>query len=374
MRIDSLEQEALLSNYRDVTELDSAGHVRLVRDLSDGRLKVMKRLSLFDRGVYEFLLANPGPNRSRVLELIPLENDLYVVEEYVSGKTLRALLREEGVLPEGQVIHYLEHLCRALRPLHAHSTPIVHRDLKPENIVITSGNEAIVVDFNSAKHINRTRGRDTTLLGTPGYAAPEQYGFRASGPAADIYAIGVLMHEMLTGKMPDEKRYHGRLKIILARCLALDPAMRYESVDALLDEVRQAVQTPEGRPASGRSRPVSRNRSPAEGFRSWLPPGMRGRNPLLIILSLLGYAALFVLAADFMLYSFGDLSLMFLGVVLPAAILAMIFWAGDYRGVARRLTGHTRLGSRPLLRAVSGVLLIALIAVVLVVIIVIAIT
>lgn len=365
MRMDSLEQEALLSNYKELTGLDSAGRVRLVRDLSDGRLKVLKRLSLFELGVYEFLLANPGPNRSRVLELIPLDDELYVIEEYVSGKTLRAQLKEEGAMSEEQALRYLEHICNALRPLHAHSTPIVHRDLKPENIVITPGGEAILVDFNSAKHTNQTRGRDTTLLGTPGYAAPEQYGFRASGPEADIYAVGVLLHEMLTGKMPDEQRYDGPLKLILARCLNLEPALRYQSVDALLDEVRQvAVGKREPDHGARRTGRASGNTS-VKGFRSWLPPGMRGRNPLLIILSLLGYILFFMLAADFIAFADGDPTLVAAGIILFTALLVMILWAGDYRGIPRRLTGHTRLGSHPLLRAFSGALIIALIAFVL---------
>lgn len=359
MSIESLEQEALLSNYEDVATLDNAGHVRLVRDQSDGRLKVLKRLALFDQNVYEFLQANPGPHRSIVLGHILYKGELYVVEEYVSGRTLRAVLREEGPLAEEQAVRYLEQICAALRPLHALSSPIVNRDLKPENIMITHNNDAVVVDFNSAKFSNRTRSKDTTLLGTPGYAAPEQFGFRPSGPTSDIYALGVLLHEMLTGKMPDEARYDGRLKLVLLRCLALDPAMRYESVDALLDDIRHAGEDDQPhRPRS--TRRLSMRPIPTKGFRSWLPPGVRGRNPLVILSSLLGYILLFLLMIA-MLAGETDPALLAISIILFAGIIVMIFWAGDYRGIPRRLVGHTRLGSRPLLRAISGILGIGLI-------------
>ena len=88
-------------------------------------------------------------------------------------------------------------LCNILEALHSMTPPIIHRDIKPSNIIITSYNYAMLLDFNAAKQFSGQNESDTVLIGTPGYAAPEQYGFGSSSPKTDIYSLGIVLREML---------------------------------------------------------------------------------------------------------------------------------------------------------------------------------
>ena len=77
--------------------------------------------------------------------------------------------------------------------------PIVHRDIKPSNIILTEDGRIVLIDLNAARLNDKNRSHDTQLIGTAGFAAPEQYGFAASSPRADLYAAGILMRVLLTG-------------------------------------------------------------------------------------------------------------------------------------------------------------------------------
>lgn len=88
-------------------------------------------------------------------------------------------------------------LCEILEKLHSVTPPIVHRDTKPSNIIITNYEHVVLLDFNAAKYFADTDTADTILLGTKGYAAPEQYGFGSSTPQTDIYALGILLKELV---------------------------------------------------------------------------------------------------------------------------------------------------------------------------------
>lgn len=88
-------------------------------------------------------------------------------------------------------------LCEILEKLHSANPPIVHRDIKPSNIIITNYDHVILLDFNAAKYFTDPNTSDTILLGTKGYAAPEQYGFGSSTPQTDIYAVGILLKELV---------------------------------------------------------------------------------------------------------------------------------------------------------------------------------
>jgi TolB-like protein/tetratricopeptide (TPR) repeat protein len=184
----------------------------------------------------------------------------YYTMPYIRGETLRVRLEREGTLPAEEVRRILLDVVDALA--HAHDHGIVHRDIKPDNIFV-AGKSALVTDFGVSKALHRddTEGLVTGIgvtLGTPGYMAPEQ----ASGEhdldhRADIYAVGVLAYELLTGRRPFEGASIQQLLIaqairtpvpllelrpdappllatIVMRCLEKRPADRYESAHALL--------------------------------------------------------------------------------------------------------------------------------------------
>lgn len=100
-------------------------------------------------------------------------------------------------------------LCQALAPLHREN--IVHRDIKPENIVLGADSQVYLIDFGIARFEKAGRSADTTLLGTHGYAAPEQFGFCQSDARADIYSLGVVLNQVVTGAFPNAARADGLL-------------------------------------------------------------------------------------------------------------------------------------------------------------------
>ena len=94
------------------------------------------------------------------------------------------------------------------------------------NLHALIGGYISIFDFSAAKIRSADENRDTVLIGTAGFAAPEQYGFSASTSQTDLYALGVLMNTMLTGSLPGERQVKGHLRSIISRCLMMDPKRR----------------------------------------------------------------------------------------------------------------------------------------------------
>ncbi len=128
---------------------------------------------------------------------------LYMVIEWVDGRLLRALLNEEGALPVERAERVTLRICDALDYMHKRG--IVHRDLKPENIMVNDRDEIKLIDFGIAMKEDARRltfVNVSSMLGTPDYIAPEQVQGKRGDQRSDMYALGIMLYEMLTGKMP----------------------------------------------------------------------------------------------------------------------------------------------------------------------------
>lgn len=112
----------------------------------------------------------------KYLPIYEEDSHLILIEEYISGRTLEDIIKSHDLTSQ-YIIQYTEELCNILKELHAFCPPIIHRDIKPSNIIVTSSNHIVLIDFNAAKEYSEIESSDTVLLGTKGYAAPEQYGF-----------------------------------------------------------------------------------------------------------------------------------------------------------------------------------------------------
>jgi serine/threonine-protein kinase len=129
----------------------------------------------------------------------------YLVLDYIEGEPLRKRLRREGPLPIEQVIDWGRQLAEALAYLH--SLGVVHRDLKPENVLVTPDNRLVINDFGTARLAGARRltwKHLSEALGTPDYMSPEQVQGERGDARSDVYAWGVMMYEMLTGRVPFE--------------------------------------------------------------------------------------------------------------------------------------------------------------------------
>lgn len=181
--------------------------------------------------VYRRLLRIDCLHLPRILEVVEKEGEVIVLEEYIQGDTLSFLL-ECGPLSPVCARRVTRQLCTALWVLHCLGA--VHRDVKPENVILR-GDEAVLIDFDASRLFKPDNAEDTQVLGTTGYAAPEQYGLSQTDGRADIYALGVLLNVLLTGRHPSQTPASGRLGRIVQRCTMTNPQKRYQNVKALME-------------------------------------------------------------------------------------------------------------------------------------------
>ena len=177
------------------------------------------------------LLGVSSPHLPEIYEMGSRDGHVAVLEEYIQGDTLAFLLRADVLTPR-QARDVTAQLCAALWTLH--SMGVVHRDVKPENVIMR-GSEAVLIDFNASRIFKPDTEGDTQVLGTTGYAAPEQYGISQSDFRADIYSLGVLLNVMLTGKHPSKCMAPGRLGRVVQKCTMTSPEKRYKSALQLLE-------------------------------------------------------------------------------------------------------------------------------------------
>ncbi len=224
--------DAVCNEYDTIRVIKKSerGQVSLVRHKASGTRYIFRYF--YGSGeVYRRLLSISCPNLPQVMETGEKDGQTVVLEEYIQGDTLGEIL-EGGLLNTAQAKQITRQLCGALWVLH--SMGIVHRDVKPDNIMIR-GDEAVLIDFDAARVYKYERQADTQILGTTGFAAPEQYGLSQSDDRVDIYAVGVLLNVMLTGEHPSGKLAKHRMGRIVQRCTMVNPEKRYKNILHLLE-------------------------------------------------------------------------------------------------------------------------------------------
>jgi serine/threonine-protein kinase len=211
------------------------------------------------------------PNTVTVFDYGRADDDVYYMAmEYLEGQTLHRAIRDAGYLPEDRAVHVARQICRSLREAHAHG--VIHRDLKPANIfLVEHGDETDyvkVLDFGLVKNVADT-GEDLTqtgmFMGSPKYMSPEQIRGDRVDARTDVYALGVIIYEMLTGKVPFDRAtsvnilmahvheepppmretnpliaVSAAVEQIVARCMAKDPARRLGSMGEVLEALKAA--------------------------------------------------------------------------------------------------------------------------------------
>ena len=180
---------------------------------------------------YVYMLGILHENLPEIYEVVDLEEGQIILEEFISGETVAAQLEKELFTYE-KAKKVLTGVCAALAPLH--EGQIVHRDIKPENIIINLDGKVKLLDFNASRTYMPFKRADTILLGTVGYAPPEQLGLSQSDTRTDIYALGILLNVMLTGTHPSEKLAKGKAGDIVLKCTQVSPERRITNVQNLI--------------------------------------------------------------------------------------------------------------------------------------------
>jgi len=180
-----------------------------------------------------------------------LQERTFLVMEYIEGMSLRRYLDKHGKVPEGQALKWAMELCRILEYLHGRHPAIIYRDLKPENIMIRQDGMLKLIDFGGALKFACGSGREVFCVGTPGYSPKEQWEQTKGDVTWDIYGLGAVLHEMLTGANPAHPPYERRSVLeydrslsgawdrIIGCCTAKEASRRYQAVGQLLQELER---------------------------------------------------------------------------------------------------------------------------------------
>lgn len=193
-----------------------------------------------DVSVYEKLSTIENKYLCRIYEVSETEDSFVIYEEYCDGMTLTEYVNG-GTLEESEALDIVCCICQGLYALH--SVGIIHRDVKPDNIMICNNSSVKLIDFDISKIYRSDKNSDTQILGTVGFAAPEQFGMQQSDARTDLYSLAVLLNVLVTGEHPSVRMCKDRkLLKIIKKCLSINPDDRYPSAEELykaLDKVRR---------------------------------------------------------------------------------------------------------------------------------------
>ena len=184
------------------------------------------------------------PALPRIVDIHDNGSTICIIMDYIEGESLDKVQKSYGRLPEKQVIGWARQLCDALSYLHSQKPPIIYRDMKPGNIMLKPEGNIKIIDFGIAREYKPYHQQDTVILGTRGYAPPEQYCGQTDA-RSDIFALGMTMHQLLTGVSPAEgqpympvRAWNPQLsegiEAIIDRCVQPAPENRYQTCADLL--------------------------------------------------------------------------------------------------------------------------------------------
>ncbi len=261
-----MEADTVLNGrYRIVKVLGTGGmsNVYLVEDEKlNSRWALKELLNIFpDEEKEEFLeqfkkeaqiLAGiKHPNLPRVFDYFEEKDRNYLVMEFIEGVTLDELLERKESIPVETVLDWGVQICDVLQSLH--DNDIIYRDLKPSNIMVGEENRIFIVDFGIARFFTGGKLKDTMIIGTPGFAPPEQHGRAQTDPRSDIYSLGSTLHYLLTGHDPGLTPFVFKephtlnpglsesISKVVMQALELDPEKRYQSASKMKRELRKLV-------------------------------------------------------------------------------------------------------------------------------------
>src|SRR2546428_2573456 len=266
-----------------VEDIQGGNRVLAIKEINVSALTAQEAIEATDAFNREVVLLSglTYPNLPRIYDHFTDREHWYLVTDFIEGETLEQYLHRtwSGRLPLKEVLDIGIQLCTVLDYLHTREPSIIFRDLKPANVMRTSAGHLYLIDFGIARHFKPGQPRDTIPLGSPGYAAPEQYGRAQTTPRADIYSLGALLHQLLTGNNPAQNPFRfelsalqghpRRLQSLVLQMVEMDVNDRPSSMAVVKQELAQIVAL---------SRPIGTLLSTCNHYRlvltlAWSPDG-----------------------------------------------------------------------------------------------------
>ena len=251
-------------------ELDRIVALKVIRPEMAAHPEVLSRFK------QELILARKVTHRNviRIFDLGEVGGTKFITMDYVEGQDLKGLVKTKGRLQVEEIVQIVKQVCLALEA--AHTEGVVHRDLKPQNIMVDRQGKVYVMDFGIARSVEPGGMTQTGMLvGTPEYMSPEQVRGEHVGPQSDIFALGLILYELLTGKMPFDaptaqasmfKRTKEPARLaaqvdpnvppflseVTRKCLEIDPQRRYLSTRDIAHDLETWIQGTSKVPWSGK--------------------------------------------------------------------------------------------------------------------------
>lgn len=250
-----LLERLLFDRYRIIKVVGQGGMgtVYLAIDVKTNQECAIKEILIKNRSK-ETILLEPNllkklehPALNKIIDIFEKDQKIYIVMDYIDGKSLKELLISENKFSEKTVINWAVQLCEVLIYLHnIEPYPIIYRDMKPGNILVSKDNKITLIDFGIASELKEDGMTDTQVAITRGYCAPEQYTERTFDERTDIYSLGITMYHLLTGISPNDTSFELKpirkedenisreMEYIIGRAIKRNPEDRYNCVDDLL--------------------------------------------------------------------------------------------------------------------------------------------
>jgi serine/threonine protein kinase len=293
----------LQQRYRILTQLGKGGssavyeaedtllndHLVAIKAISLRGLKPQEMIEVTEAFNREILLLSglKHPSVSHIYNSFSDSESWYLVIDFIEGTTLEKHLEDmrDGQLPIGEVLEIGLMLCTVLDYLHTHQPPVIFRDLKPANVMLKPDGRIALIDFGIARHFKPGQAKDTMPFGSPGYAAPEQYGRAQTTPRADIYSLGVMLHQLLTGDDPSQTPFRfaplqfqdqpalAGLETLIMQMVEMDVDKRPESIAVVKEELQRIAREWSAQHRYGvKERGPYSNPPPSAFWRALLPP------------------------------------------------------------------------------------------------------
>ncbi|MBF4691641.1 protein kinase domain-containing protein [Fusibacter ferrireducens] len=180
---------------------------------------------------YTILSKLSYPNIPTIIDANISGEHTIIIEDYFDGVPIDQFMIKVNDEEKKSVFEALFwQIVNTLKYLHNQAQPIIHKDIKPDNVLVSDSGEIMLIDFGSSRFFKEHQSRDTVLMGTQGYASPEQYGFSPTDKRSDLYAFGTMMAEIVENLSIE---LDDKMSLSLEKCREIDPKNRFQSVEAM---------------------------------------------------------------------------------------------------------------------------------------------